>query len=545
MVVFKFFHGVMKSTPVYFLLLFCINLVYFVDRGIIPGSSNEFNQFIARTLNTKNADVFLGMLQSSFIIGLLVSSLICGRLTHFYNPFLLVKVGTFIWMTSVLISALSFYTNSFFLLLLGRMLSGVGEGSFQCTMPPWIEANAPTESKSWWLSIFYTAIPVGTAAGYAYSASVSAWLDWPYAYWFEVIIMFPLLILLHLITRPKSTVKGRENSIQEQCFKSSNTSDSDLGGTGRDEIEYAPSIAEDYPLPNSASASSTNSKYNESEYDFCPDEEPYPRPAVPSMVSELIDVLSHPVFLCIAFGYAAQIASLNGLATFGSSLMMGLGYFETEAESSAAFGCVVSLAGLVGTPLGGLLLDRQTRLSRLRNESRTTALRSATSLITALNLVALCLLLLVGAIWDKAAFLLFVSCGCTFVFCSTTGIAIAILEAVTPSTRAFAMALVTVMIHILGDVPSPILVGLLKDTLAPDCVVGNAATSAACREQAPGLRVTIVVTVLWLGWTVLFFGLAWRLSVRKSKRTAALLVSSDDVGSRSFNEPLLADKVVV
>jgi hypothetical protein len=78
-----------------------------------------------------------------------------------------------------------------------------------------------------------------------------------------------------------------------------------------------------------------------------------------------------------------------------------------------------------------------------------------------------------------------------------------------------------VFLHALGDVPSPILVGLLKDSLAPGCNSadddqatddGNIAASDSCRHDAHGLRVTMLITTLWLTWTSFFFFLAYFLN---------------------------------
>jgi hypothetical protein len=60
-------------------------------------------------------------------------------------------------------------------------------------------------------------------------------------------------------------------------------------------------------------------------------------------------------------GSAAQAAVLVGLGTFGSSFLMGLSYFDSETEASSMFGLLVSVAGIVGTPLGGMLVDATTQ----------------------------------------------------------------------------------------------------------------------------------------------------------------------------------------
>jgi hypothetical protein len=67
-------------------------------------------------------------------------------------------------------------------------------------------------------------------------------------------------------------------------------------------------------------------------------------------------------------------------------------------------------------------------------------------------------------------------------------------------------------------VPSPILVGLIKDSLAPGCIPNEdddgegAATSQDCRDDAAGIRLTILLVNLWLFWCVFFFTLAWFLN---------------------------------
>lgn len=40
----------------------------------------------------------------------------------------------------------------------------------------------------------------------------------------------------------------------------------------------------------------------------------------------------------------------------------------------------------------------------------------------------------------------------------------------TSENQAFALAMQIVFMHLFGDVPSPVIVGLIKDTLAPGCV---------------------------------------------------------------------------
>lgn len=146
-------------------ILTAINILNFLDRGLIPGSTNEFDDFIRKCGILTNVDVFLGLLQSSFIVGYALASIVFGHMVHYYPPFKICALGMAIWVVAVVLCGLSYYSNSYVCLILSRMLSGVGEASFQCTIPPWIAKYSPPEERASWLSIFFTAIPVGTAAG--------------------------------------------------------------------------------------------------------------------------------------------------------------------------------------------------------------------------------------------------------------------------------------------------------------------------------------------------------------------------------------------
>ena len=85
---------------------------------------------------------------------------------------------------------------------------------------------------------------------------------------------------------------------------------------------------------------------------------------------------------------------------------------------------------------------------------------------------------------------------------------------VPPMNRALANALNMLCIHLFGDVPSPIAIGLLKDRLAPGCRIGKGreGVGEACFDAAnqQGLEDTEVAISLWLMWTVVFWAAATR-----------------------------------
>ena len=87
-------------------------------------------------MNTDKPDLYLGLLQSAFIVGFSLASIYFGNAVHKYRPFLLVSCGLAIWTVAVFMCGLAYYVESYVFLALARMLSGVGEASFQVLPMP-------------------------------------------------------------------------------------------------------------------------------------------------------------------------------------------------------------------------------------------------------------------------------------------------------------------------------------------------------------------------------------------------------------------------
>ena len=129
-----------------------INLVNYVDRGVISGAPTQFNAFILRTLHVEQQGVWFGLLTSAFIGAYSAGCIAFGHLLNFYPPFRLLGIGMSLWVLTLMLSGsamwLGDHPRSYWFLVLCRALSGVGEASFQCIIPPYIEDFAPAESKS-------------------------------------------------------------------------------------------------------------------------------------------------------------------------------------------------------------------------------------------------------------------------------------------------------------------------------------------------------------------------------------------------------------
>jgi MFS family permease len=518
-----------------FILLTAVNLLNYIDRGIIPGSTNEFNKFILNTVDTTKPDIFLGLLQSAFIVGFSLSSIVFGHAVHFFPPFFLCGCGLSIWIVAVICSGLSYYFDSYTFLLLSRALSGCGEASFQCSVPPWIQATAGEGSKAKWISLFYTAIPVGTAMGYVFSSAVSSTLGWQWAFFLEAFMMAPFVFYLFAASPRYPTLTG-VSGVEDNAGASNNLNQDLL----------SPEEKKNMAAGGGGGQSATATPVDEEAHN------------APTIWAELKAIFSRPIYVCIVMGYAAQTGALIGISTFGSAFLMGLGFFDTEMEASSCFGVLVSLSGIIGTLLGGFLLDKsiESHANSLqkeredderqsltegdippgqemgRREKELVQVKAATSMIFLTSIIGAVLMWCVFFVQAKVLFLAVIGAGCALLFLATPGINIGAMNAVPVQNRAFCMAMMSVCIHALGDVPSPILAGMIKDDLAPGCN-GVDAASDPCREDSEGLRQTMLIVCSWFLWCIVFFGLARFISSLSAKWRNDLEEDDKDEGGGS------------
>ena len=506
------------------------NLLNYLDREIIPGAPLQFESFVHNTqgVDVTNESVYIGYFTSAFIASYAGAILIIGNLVPKVNkdrtPFTLMGYGLAVWCVAVFLSGLAKLLNSFWLLLFARALSGVGEASFQVIAPPFIDDYAPPGDKVLWLSIFFTAIPVGSALGYGFGSAVAnSSLGWGWAFWIEGMLMVPFMLL---------------------CFKLPYR----LVMPGCDPPGGAKFTA---TLPGTTDAAGARSSQDgsHSESSLADGGGDSPDPPRASLLDEARIVFSSRIFVMVALGYAAYTGVTMGVATYGPTFLQGLQFFASETEASFVFGAVLAAAGLLATPLGGALTDRLA--ARNTREGASVAeqdrVRRSACLCLMASSMTLALVLVVAAVRSpsKGSFLGLLFLGEFFLFMPTACITMATLSSVPAHVRPSAIAFQTLMIHVLGDVPTPIIVGLLKDSWAPNCsacaacqdsVLAKAgkvpkdfptacdialitkfcpdesqqmaALNPRCPEDTAGMRNALTATVLWLVWAVLAWGRA-------------------------------------
>ena len=225
-----------------------------------------------------------------------------------------------------------------------------------------------------WLAIFFTAIPVGTAMGYVYSASVATSLGWQYCFFIEGMMMAPFVLYMfhisphfpppHRHTHGDSAAAGGARKPSTSSSLSHTSSllaadpsseimmlhkisshlqeydrDRDRGegceepgqvyepliqssaspppgpppADGQSPVRYRRVSSNMALLPDPAPGSTSPTPHGSAPLQSGEQEEDGEREEeVPSVSEELRTVLTTPVYLCMVLGYAAQTASLIG-----------------------------------------------------------------------------------------------------------------------------------------------------------------------------------------------------------------------------------------
>src|SRR5206468_1567601 len=163
-------------------------------------------------------------------------------------------------------------------------------------------------------------------------------------------------------------------------------------------------------------------------------------------------LLRNRPYLLTVLGYAAYTFAIGALAFWTPSFLERTRGIP-KAQATVQFGAIVVITGFLGTYAGGWVGDYFLRRSR---QAYLWVSGVATLVAAPLTLVAL-------AAPRPAVYWTAIVAAELCLFASTGPINSTIVNLVSPHMRATAVALSIFTIHILGDVPSPSLVGVISD----------------------------------------------------------------------------------
>jgi len=193
------------------------------------------------------------------------------------------------------------------------------------------------------------------------------------------------------------------------------------------------------------------------------------------------NLLRRGPYMVLVLGYAAYTFALGGLAYWMPIFLERVRHLP---KAGTAFGLIVLGTGVIGTMGGGWLADS---LRRYYAQAYLWFSGVVTLVAAPVALVAL-------AAAARSVYFPAIVVAELLLFMSTGPVNAALVNVVSPLERASAAALTMVLIHLLGDVPSPILIGTISDHLVPR--LGEAAALGRAVRIVPAA--ILIAGLIWL-----------------------------------------------
>ncbi len=395
------------------ILLTALNFANYIDRSVLfavqPMIQSEFPggeiKLFWWTWHASGTDAKFGVLTSAFFFCYMVTAPFIGVLADRVNRRTIMVVGAMIWSAATLLTAV---THDFETLLIRHTIVGIGEATFVTIAPAFLADMFPETKRGRILSIFYLAIPVGTAMGYLLGGFLGHHYGWRSPFLIGALPGFLLAAALMLVPEP---TRGASDH---------------LGAT-------------------------------------------FER-------STLAGLTRNGAFWTCSLGMAMMTFAVGGMQVWMPTFLARVRHVPLDT-ANLIFGGLTLVSGILATLLGGWLGDRY--LSRHKGSYY---LVSGIGMTIAMPLI-LCAVYFTGWPMYPAIFL-----GEFFLLLNTAPLNAALVNSVSASIRATAVAVNLFTIHLLGDAFSPTLMGYISDK-----------TNLQISFLAASLAVTLSAAILFFG----------------------------------------------
>ncbi len=364
--------------------LFAMNLLNYIDRYILAAVLRPVRDEFGLTNDEA------GSLIATFFISYAIFCPVMGWLGDRFTRKYLLAVGIGLWSLATFGSGLARTAGE---MHIARSLLGIGEASYATLAPTLIADLFPSDKRNRALTIFYLAIPIGAAAGYALGGIVYQLAGWRMAFF---LVGLPGLAVAVAALALKEPRRGASEEVD------------------------ALAVARKGPV---------RLKWR-----------------------DYLQLVFNPSYVFNLLAMAAMTFALGGLQGWVPTFLNETRGMDLDT-ANVWLAVVVAGSAFIGTPLGGLLGDW---LAPKYKGAYFWV--SGLPMIAAVPFIAL-------ALTDIPRVLIF---ACIFV-----GLMLAvfnfgpsntiIINVTTPGIRAAAFAVNTFLIHLLGDIPSPKLIGMVSD----------------------------------------------------------------------------------
>ncbi len=343
----------------------------------------------------------IGYLTSAFLGFYMVAAPFVGPLADRYSRKLIIVLGAVFWSGLTLLTA---FTHNYTELLIRHTLVGIGEATFVTIAPTFVADLFSEEKRGRILGVFYLAIPVGSAAGYLMGGYLAPQHGWRFPFYIAAAPGFLLAMAVLFLKEPE---RGQFDTLKEAPLQA-------VARTGS-ALNYVSKLIVNYV------------KYL------------------------WVHLFRNPAFLTSTLGMAAMTFSLGGIQVWMPQFLYSERHYTLE-KANLTFGLIIVVDGIVAALAGGWLGDYLLR-----------RMKSSYYLVSAASM-ALGVPVMIVALFAKGrAMIPAIALAAFFLLLNTAPLNAAVINSVDAHIRATALAVNIFIIHILGDVPSPTMMGWVAD----------------------------------------------------------------------------------
>jgi len=344
----------------------------------------------------------IGYLTSAFLGFYMIAAPFVGPLADRYSRKVIIVLGAVFWSGLTLLTAV---THNYAELLVRHTLVGVGEATFVTIAPTFVADLFHENVRGRILGVFYLAIPVGSAAGYLLGGYLAPRYGWRFPFYIAAAPGFLLALAVLFLHEPE---RGQFDS-------------------QKDSADWLPPDFKGGALKRSISR----------QYFF--------------LVRVWSGIVLNPAFLTATLGMAFMTYSLGGIQVWMPKFLFSERHYTLEA-ANLAFGIIIVVDGILAALAGGWLGDYL--LPRMK---------SSYYLVSAASMLLGIPVMIVALYARGPAMMPAIGVAAFFLLLNTAPLNAAVINSVGAHIRATALAVNIFIIHILGDVPSPTMMGWVAD----------------------------------------------------------------------------------
>jgi MFS family permease len=383
------------------IVLTALNLLNYADRNVLFA----VQPLVQSEFHLNKEQI--GYLTSAFLGFYMIAAPFVGPLADRYSRKLIITLGAIFWSGLTLLTAV---THTYTELLIRHTLVGVGEATF-VTIAPTFVADLFAESKRGRiLGVFYLAIPVGSAAGYLLGGYLAPKYGWRFPFYIAAAPGFLLAAAVSFLKEPE---RGQFDSLHD--------------------------VAETHLLPEGFSGG-------------------WGQEVVLAFVlymRKLWQIIAtlwrNPAFLTATLGMAAMTFSLGGIQVWMPQFLYSERHYTLE-KANLMFGIIIVIDGIVASLAGGWLGDYLLR-----------RMKSSYYVVSAASMLLGIPVMIVGLFVRGPLMIPAIGVAAFFLLLNTAPLNAAVINSVGAHIRATALAVNIFIIHLLGDVPSPTMMGWVAD----------------------------------------------------------------------------------